>query len=1116
MKIKMIKTGALFLLTLFSVNELLADIVPPRAATQAEVIAGQVGNAFVSPLTLAGSGIGGNTNALTPSQSNTLAMAAAILPGALTNGTYILPTVISLNGVEFGSEGENNLAAGVVEDKTYSHSINFSSATLIDTWYFASLFGNTLNVTNTITASNFVGQLSGTNIIADTINSNKLDAATRALLGTGNGVDTSAITNAYYTNTSTIIVSARQLGLGTNNFGGSGGSSGTATNLVGDFQPYAIGNATLSQRKFPIDRIIMRGCSTFIESSHSNYVTDQLLVSTIERRFKTNILFQLGYNTINICDGWWQGRNPVTKLIDVNPTNYPYGMRWCMDNLHSNGFYGVLYMDDKQVYAPPTAGPFYPAWDAADLGIITPEMFSNTVVQLRDWGVDGFQWDNRRGDPVRARYNTEGWSYWISTLYPSCLFISYGSSLTNADWVATIPAGVNISPDGYTGFPKAVTNSWNGVDTLAQAHKLPQWRANCSDACYLFGDDSGFNEYVDWLWCSTAYWTAGRPVFALPKFSAPAVCQSYGDQKLDAIARQEWTFASTFHQPFDIIGTAAFVAGFSTHMTNQVLLDIQRDPLLSPPTRLWYSNSISAWVGKAAYNGGSTILFFWNRATNHTTWESVNLPLSLLGIGTNQPIKVTDIFFGTNCTVANYFPCTLTNQDARMYFLQYSNAVPVHNGDQNITLNGNPPPFQQGAVGLNSFAVGYQPTASGNYSFSANLANTSSGQNSASFGRLNTASGVSSFSAGDSSVASGNLSFALGNGNTAGGSGYNFAIGQYATVNGFDAIEIALDGNPHTNAVSNSLQIDAAKTTINGPLYANGEVTVSNALTVTGNANIGGTLTANGAGLNYGGSSIANSNRNIGDYASSFGQLNFVKPDWASTVGRFNHVGTPVPATALITASNTITVSGDVTADFLVSDSCDVYSVDHDRPFLSGVISSSSFGGGLTTVVISGSDMTDCVDDGAMIWNLTTGANNTFGSSEFVVGQINTTSYDSAGVFGGMLNIASGVYSTVLNGVGNTASGQYSAILGGTYNKATALNSFVIGSGLSNGVPNSTLVDKLQASTITASNFVATAKTNQITFWSTNASPANITTPVKWVSVQISGETNMYRLPLYQ
>lgn len=42
------------------------------------------------------------------------------------------------------------------------------------------------------------------------------------------------------------------------------------------------------------------------------------------------------------------------------------------------------------------------------------------------------------------------------------------------------------------------------------------------------------------------------------------------------------------------------------------------------------------------------------------------------------------------------------------------------------------------------------------------------------------------------------------------------------------------------------------------------------------------------------------------------------------------------------------------------------------------------------------------------------------------------------------------------------------------------------------------------------------ATTNQVTFGATNIAPVNTSNVVGWVSVQVSGNTNLYRLPLYK
>lgn len=56
-------------------------------------------------------------------------------------------------------------------------------------------------------------------------------------------------------------------------------------------------------------------------------------------------------------------------------------------------------------------------------------------------------------------------------------------------------------------------------------------------------------------------------------------------------------------------------------------------------------------------------------------------------------------------------------------------------------------------------------------------------------------------------------------------------------------------------------------------------------------------------------------------------------------------------------------------------------------------------------------------------------------------------------------------------------------------------------------------VQTVDARTITLGGLIISGTTNQLVFSSTNSAPAN-TNAVKWVSVQLVGDTNAYRLPL--
>lgn len=50
----------------------------------------------------------------------------------------------------------------------------------------------------------------------------------------------------------------------------------------------------------------------------------------------------------------------------------------------------------------------------------------------------------------------------------------------------------------------------------------------------------------------------------------------------------------------------------------------------------------------------------------------------------------------------------------------------------------------------------------------------------------------------------------------------------------------------------------------------------------------------------------------------------------------------------------------------------------------------------------------------------------------------------------------------------------------------------------------------------TAAQYVVSGTTNQVVFGATNLPPSSTVAPTRWISVQVAGESTVYRLPLYQ
>lgn len=95
-----------------------------RAATQVEVDAGTISNKFVSPLTLAGYGLLGNTNALSPGQSNALANAVS----TTTFTTTLTTTSNVLMGLLVGTNVWAQSNALKLDVTTFHNSIGTNQA----------------------------------------------------------------------------------------------------------------------------------------------------------------------------------------------------------------------------------------------------------------------------------------------------------------------------------------------------------------------------------------------------------------------------------------------------------------------------------------------------------------------------------------------------------------------------------------------------------------------------------------------------------------------------------------------------------------------------------------------------------------------------------------------------------------------------------------------------------------------------------------------------------------------------------------------------------------------------------------------------------------------------
>lgn len=86
----------------------------------------------------------------------------------------------------------------------------------------------------------------------------------------------------------------------------------------------------------------------------------------------------------------------------------------------------------------------------------------------------------------------------------------------------------------------------------------------------------------------------------------------------------------------------------------------------------------------------------------------------------------------------------------------------------------------------------------------------------------------------------------------------------------------------------------------------------------------------------------------------------------------------------------------------------------------------------------------------------------------------------------------------------------------------TGLYQAFLQGNLDGGGQSVTNLNSLSATNLTSSSnttalfFTVSGGTNQVVFGATNPPPANPSNVVTWISVQVAGSNNVYRVPLYQ
>ena len=83
-------------------------------------------------------------------------------------------------------------------------------------------------------------------------------------------------------------------------------------------------------------------------------ISDSLIMSQADAMVSSG-LADVGYNHINIDDGYFGGRDPSSGQLLIHPGRFPGGMRRVVDHIHSLGLKAGIYSDAGAT----TCGSYY-------------------------------------------------------------------------------------------------------------------------------------------------------------------------------------------------------------------------------------------------------------------------------------------------------------------------------------------------------------------------------------------------------------------------------------------------------------------------------------------------------------------------------------------------------------------------------------------------------------------------------------------------------------------------------------------------------------------------------------------------------------------------------------
>lgn len=370
---------------------------------------------------------------------------------------------------------------------------------------------------------------------------------------------------------------------------------------------------------------------------------------TIATQWVRDGLLRMGYNWAEIDDGWQGSR--VAGTITVNSNQFPSGMKHCVDALHDLGFKVSLYQDLSD-----------------DSSCCLKTSMSNNyvadVTTYKQWGIDGVDLDTchtSESDEIkqarhellkaeimrqnlnvhyRIHYNPQSPDVTPTAgLYTNQNFLPWAAQF--GSFMRTYELGT-YNPNYWLDVLKRIDLARQAAPYVSRGHFMN----------LIFQGAMDPREYN----------------FALGRL----------ENGMTAMYQAERIYQNNF-VAFGQLG--GIYTEYAQYQTNEYIIRINQDKMLSMPTMVFSNANIEAW--KKDLDDGSKTLCYYTRSNVGGT---LDIPAYAIGAASNEVVTLFDIWGKTNIAgMSNMLTFTVGNTQTCAHFMYWpKNHHKFVQGDERI------------------------------------------------------------------------------------------------------------------------------------------------------------------------------------------------------------------------------------------------------------------------------------------------------------------------------------------------------------------------------------------------------------------------------------------------